>query len=387
MAIQVGIPRAAMNSLIDLVDNVAEVKPGMEVCVVAHKDGLYGGDNLVDEEAVSWMASVVQSRGANCSILWIDDPRPAHQWRYPKILKGVVQEADLVLCTSFDITTTEFGDFRKHFEDADTWTVRVFPTTAPLLMSTWAQTPYELVTAIRHISSRPFMNHMSRFEMSDPNGTYLEGYTLDPVKRPGIPGLPYDSYRKQVRHVAFWPEWVHPPVNCAEVNGVFVFDRMLSWWSRWIGIQPQWQDPVKVEVKDSRIVNISGGTEAQKLKDFLSELEKRVGDGVWKFDTFHFGVHPNAVISERECPNELFRRLIEHSHTSNVHAHIGSAGAKPDYPYYTHITGDIRNATLKVGDTLVYDKGHLCCLDDPEILAIAAKYPDLPTLPGKTSFR
>lgn len=32
MAIQVGIPQAAMNSLIDLVDNVAEVKPGWESC-------------------------------------------------------------------------------------------------------------------------------------------------------------------------------------------------------------------------------------------------------------------------------------------------------------------------------------------------------------------
>ena len=51
MAIQVGIPQAAMNSLIDLVDNVAEVKPGWEVVIVAHKDGLYGGPNLVDEEA------------------------------------------------------------------------------------------------------------------------------------------------------------------------------------------------------------------------------------------------------------------------------------------------------------------------------------------------
>ena len=52
MSIQVGIPQAAMNSLIDLVDNVAEVKPGMEVVIVAHKDGLYGGDNLVDEEVI-----------------------------------------------------------------------------------------------------------------------------------------------------------------------------------------------------------------------------------------------------------------------------------------------------------------------------------------------
>ena len=383
MAIQVGIPQAAMNSLIDLVDNVAEVKPGWEVVIVAHKDGLYGGPNQVDEEAVSWMASVVQSRGAHCSILWLDDPQEPHHWRYPPILRGVVQEADLVLCTSFDITTTEFGDFRRHFEDADTWTVRVFPTTAPLLMSRWAQTPYELVTTIRHVSSKPFMNHMSKFVLTDPNGTHLEGYTLDPVKRPGIPGLPYNSYRKQVRHVSFWPEWVHPPVNCKDVNGVYYFDRMLSWWSRWIGIDPWWKEPIRLDVKDGRIVKISGGAEADKLNRFLKDMEGKVGEGIWKFDTFHFGVHPNASVTEQECPNPLHRRLIEHSHTSNLHVHIGSAGANENYPYYTHITGDIRNATLKVGDTLVYDNGWLCCLDDPEVRRVEEKYPNLPGIPKR----
>ena len=383
MAIQVGIPQAAMNSLIDLVDNVAEVKPGWEVVIVAHKDGLYGGPNLVDEEAVSWMATMVQSRGAHCSILWIDDPQTDHQWRYPPILKGVVQEADLVLCTSFDITTTEFGDFRKHFEDAKTWTVRVFPVTAPLLMSKWAQTPYELVTTIRHVSSKPFMNHMSKFVMTDPNGNHLEGYTLDPVKRPGIPGLPYDSYRKQVRHVAFWPEWVHPPVNCKDVNGVYFFDRMLSWWSRYIVIDPEWKEPVRLDEKDGKIVKISGGYEADAIQRFLTHMESKVGEGIWKFDTFHFGVHPNAKISEYECPNPLHKRIIEHAHTSNLHVHIGSAGANENYKYYTHITGDIRNATLKVGDTLVYEDGWLCCLDDPEVRRVEAKYPNLPGIPER----
>jgi hypothetical protein len=107
MAIQVGIPQAAMVSLIDLVDNCAEVKPGMEVLILAHKDGLYGGDDLIDEEAVAWTASVVQSRGARCSILWIDDKQDMHEWRYPPIVKGAVAEADLVICMLFQITTTE----------------------------------------------------------------------------------------------------------------------------------------------------------------------------------------------------------------------------------------------------------------------------------------
>lgn len=383
MAIQVGIPREAMISLIDLVDHCAEVKPGMEVLIVAHKDGLYGGDNLIDEEAVAWTASVVQSRGANCSILWIDDPQKPHEWRYPPIMKGAIAEADMVICTSFHVTTTEISEMRKHVEAAGTWMVRMFPVTAPLLMSKWAQTPYELVTTIRHVSSKPFLKHMSKFVLTDPNGTHLEGYTLDPVQRPGIPGLPYNSFRKAVRRVSFWPEWVHPPINCKDINGVYYFNCMLSWWSRFIGIPPEWETPIRVDVKDGHIEKISGGAEADALNRFLKEMEGKVGDGIWKFDTFHFGVHPNAQVEEYQCPNTLHRRIIEHAHTSNLHVHIGSAPANESYNYYPHITGDIRRPTLKVEDTLVYDDGYLCCLDDPEVLAVAAKYPDRPGLPGR----
>ena len=383
MAIQVGIPKAAMTSLVDMVDNCAEVKPGMEVLIVAHKDGLYGGDNLVDEEAVAWTASVIQSRGANCSILWIDDPQNPHEWRYPPIMKGAIENADMVICTSFHITTTEISEMRKHVEAANTWMVRMFPVTAPLLMSDWAQTPYELVTTIRHVSSDPFMKHMSKFVLTDPNGTHLEGYTLLPVKREGIPGVAYGKPRKETGRYAPWPEWLHTQVRCKDVNGVFKFNRMLGWWAIHIGIEPEWEIPVTIEIKDSRMVKISGGPEAEKIERFLHELEEKVGEKIWLFDTFHFGVHPNAYVEEEQCPHVLHRRLINHSHSSNLHWHLGSAPAHDGYPYWPHITGDIRNATLKVGDVLAYDNGYLCALDDPEVAEVAAKYPGRPGVPGK----
>ncbi len=380
----VGIPQAAMNSLIDLVDNCAEVKPGMDCLIIAQKDGLYGGDNCVDPEAVEWLSTVVQSRGANCSIMWFDNPVKVHEWTYPQVVKGAVDAADLVFNFSFDLVTTENPKLRKGVEDSKTWLIPMFPVTAPMLMTDWAQTPYELLVAIRHISSKPFMNNMAPFVMTDPNGTHIEGNVLDPVARPGIPGLPYDSYRKQVRHVAFWPEWLHPPVNCTNVNGVYKFDRMLAYWSRYIGIKPEWDDLVTVEVENSRIVNITGGEEAAKIMAFLKEMETKVGDGMWKFDTFHFGVHPNATIEEYQCPNDLRRRFVNHAHTSNVHAHLGSAPANDNYPFYPHITADIRRATLTVGGVQVYDDGYLCCLDDPSLQEIMKKYPGRPGIPPRT---
>jgi hypothetical protein len=160
MAIQIGIPQAAMISLTDMVDNCAEVKPDMEVLILAHKDGLYGGDNLIDEEAVSWTASVIQSRGVHASILWVDDPQSVHAWRYPPIVRGAIAVAYMLINTSLQMAVEEIAEFRKHIKEAKTWMVHMFPVTAPLLMSEWAQTPYELVTMIRHVSSKPFMKHI-----------------------------------------------------------------------------------------------------------------------------------------------------------------------------------------------------------------------------------
>jgi hypothetical protein len=83
-------------------------------------------------------------------------------------------------------------------------------------------------------------------------------------------------------------------------------------------------------------------------------------------------------VQPNECPSLLYRRLIEHAHSRNLHVHMGSPKATKEYPYWMHCTGDIRSATFKIGDTLVQDKGRLTVLDSPIIRAIAAKYPGRP---------
>jgi len=382
MSHQLGTPRAALISIGDMLDNCAKIKPGQEVLILAYIDGLYGGDNLVDEQAISWIQSAVQARGANASILWIDEPAVVHEWRFPPVVKAAMAGCDVMICHSMNLVTEEIAEFRNYLEEKKVWMVRNMASTSVLLCSDWAQTPYELVSEIRHQSAKPF-THLAPWVMTDENGTYLEGLILDPLKRPGIPGSAYNSRRADASHYLPWPEWVHPPVNCKDTNGEFVFNCMLSWWSRYIGIAPCWNDPIRISIKDSRIKEIKGGKEADALRRFLKVMAEKAGDGMYNFDTFHFGVHPNARIQEYQCPNILHRRLIEHSHSSNIHVHIGSAGSSLKYPYWPHITGDIRSATLKVGNTLVYDKGYLNALDDPAVLAVAKKYPGRPGLPQK----
>ena len=60
--------------------------------------------------------------------------------------------------------------------------------------------------------------------------------------------------------------------------------------------------------------------------------------------------------------------------------HIGAPWPSEKYPYWLHITADILDATWRVGDKLVLDRGYQTALDDPAVLEVAAKYPDRPGL-------
>ena len=120
-----------------------------------------------------------------------------HEWRVPPILKGAITNADVFINFSLDLAIEENAEFRTYIEECKTWYVRMFPVTTSLLMTDWARTPHELVIMVRHVSSNPFMNHMAEFEMTAPNGSQLTGNILDPVKREGIPGMPYNSWRQR----------------------------------------------------------------------------------------------------------------------------------------------------------------------------------------------
>jgi hypothetical protein len=374
-----GIPQAAITSINDMLDYCARVKPGQDVLLLAQIDGLYGGDNLVDQEAISWIQSAIQYRGARASVLWIDEPTRMHAWRFPPIVKGAITGCDLFINHSFDLTHEEIMELRYILEDQKKFMVRNFATTAPLLCSTWAQTPQELVNEIRYQSTVPIKEGLS-WQLIDDNGTHLEGQIL-PAFDPKNPWFKtYSMRRDQNAHYLPWPEWVVPPIRLTNTSGTFVFDCMLSWWSRYIGIPPYFNKPIRLTIEKGKITRIEGGDEAEALKRFLDSIYDRIGEGVYQFNALHFGVHPQASVSPHQCPNPLYRRLIDHCHSSNIHGHIGGQSLSDKYPYFVHITCDIRHATFRVGGTLIHDRGHLMALDHPQVRVIADKYPGRPGL-------
>lgn len=49
------IPAAAATAIRGMLDNCAQIEAGQHVMVVAARDGLYGGFNIVDEGVIDWL--------------------------------------------------------------------------------------------------------------------------------------------------------------------------------------------------------------------------------------------------------------------------------------------------------------------------------------------
>ena len=226
------IPEGAAVAISDLLDNVAKIRSGHEVLLLAHIDGLHGSDNLVDETAINWIMNGIQERGANASVLWIDEPDRPFKWRIPPVLKSAMAGCDVFINHSFNLVTEDIRLMRDYFMELGIRYVRNFATTSSLLNTAWAQTPSELIAEIRHQSGALFQEGQ-QFELKDENGTALWGKIVAPSHM-WFPS--YACYREEGGGYLPWPEWCFPPINLKNVNGVIIFDRMLSWWSRYIGI-------------------------------------------------------------------------------------------------------------------------------------------------------
>jgi hypothetical protein len=206
----VGMPTAAATTIGDMLDKCARLQPGQEVLILAHIDGLYGGDNMVDPTAIEWLQAAIKFRGANSSVLWIDEPARAHQWHFSPLVKAAMGTCDLIINHSFDLVMEEMLEFRAAVYANKKVMVRNFATTAPLLCTYWAQTPYELVSEIRYRSSLAIQPGF-KWTLTDPNGTELSGVIMPP----NIPSFTSYSMRRDESFTKPFPEWVHPPVVMA----------------------------------------------------------------------------------------------------------------------------------------------------------------------------
>ncbi len=107
------IPEPGKTAVDDLLDECARVKPGQEVLIVAYEDGLRGGDNFVDEQAIGWIEAGVKERDANATVLWADERSTVHNWRFPPIVKAAMAASDVMINNTLDLSFEELTEFKR----------------------------------------------------------------------------------------------------------------------------------------------------------------------------------------------------------------------------------------------------------------------------------
>src|ERR1700758_5392135 len=77
------VPRAAQIAINDLLEHGAHMRSGQKVLLIAYLAGLYGGDNLVDRQAIHWIQRAAEELGAKVEVLWVDAPARVNEWKFP----------------------------------------------------------------------------------------------------------------------------------------------------------------------------------------------------------------------------------------------------------------------------------------------------------------
>lgn len=379
------IPRAAAIAIDDMLENCAQMQPGQNVLIVAAYDGLYGGTNLVDEQVISWIQTAVQQRGGSASVLWLDMPiRPRsvwnggkiQGWRVPPVFKGALSGADFWInhCVdlSFEEELKEVPDLCREY---DCPMVRNMATTSALISSTWALTPYDLVSEIR-FQTAALIKPGAHWTLTHPNGTHLEGTVQQPASAHAYASRRTDGqglYRP-------FPEGVFPALTAEDAEGELVFAGTNPIWARHIGIPSSFDAPVRLTVREGHIREFKGGREADQIRSCYAAIAEELGDDAYHIRGTHGGIHPYAHVTELQCPDAGYRDFIEHHHWSSQHVHLGNSHRTKDFPYNMHVTAEIRGATLRVGDEYLWKDGRPSALDHPAVEAVARTYPDRPGL-------
>lgn len=364
------IPQRAAIAVADLLDNCARIQPDQHVLLLCAFDGLYGGRNLIDEQAVNWIQTGIQQRGAHATVLWTDMPlhpevywsRDSDEvpaWDLPPVVKAAMASVDLVINHLYDYWTE--GELRNRVPNY----FYNMATTSRLLSSAWALTPWELVAEIR-VRAAAMVSVGAPWRITHPNGTDMRGTVSRLMPR-----------YKELRFGPF-PEGVFPSTPSADAEGEIVFQRNGPHWAKHIGLPLQFKESVRVVVQDGKIKDIRGGDEADTLRDFLKALSRHLGEAAYSMRGFHGGVHPHGNVSERECSDPFYRSFIEHHGSHSIHFHLGDCHGVPEYPFNVHISAELNGATMQVGDNIIFQDGRPTVFDHPEVRRITGKYPNRP---------
>ncbi len=316
---------------------------------------------FADPLVIDAVALAAREAGADVTVATCKEFEPRLE-DPPKVMTSAILAADVVFIVSSHEALLHSPVGRQAMFEYGVRLIPVVANNAELMSSEWAKFPSSLVQLIQYKVCEQFLGGKT-FRIVSANGTDVSA-GIQPM---GLMGFPTDlrgypgPMPPGIGNHAFFPGGCVGIIPRHDGNGIIVYDSLLGWK----GIL---KDPVRLVVKDCKVVDVEGGEEAKWFKDLIEEKRGMGLPFVDQWVEIMWGVNPKASIKRgleifdlRE--SEVTRRA------GTLHCGIGPGGQG------FHWDGVlIKPFSAFIDDNPIIEDGRLTALDDPEVRSAAEKY-------------
>ena len=312
----------------------ARVEPGQKVYVVTQ-------EGAADPAVVEALTASARDRGAEVRVV----SGPA----IPKERPDEIPPAVLDAYGRADVLFAHYPSLKRealhpHFPGESRVRVPNRARTVSLMSSEWAGFPYSvqraLATALDTLSAPG-----KAWRVTSPNGTDVGG-TFG--SRESTVAQAYFVEDEGGRARRNFPGGVHSPVVAVATEGVIVADHIAGF-----GGMP---DPVRLELKEGRVVSIEGG-------DPDGPMHRSLGGTDGFIDSWHAGVNPKTIVPVARADNPVQWYSYSHCSPMIVHFHVGRSHAPVDVACF--------DQTIEIDGRRVYEEGRLAIWDEPGVESAA----------------
>jgi hypothetical protein len=315
------------------VEGCGAVEGGQSVYVVSE-------EGAADRQVADAIADLAREHGAKVEIVWgpkIPKDRPNN---IPADVLQAYARADLLFS---HYPSLKREALHPHFPGEKRTRVPNRARTVDLMSTKWAAFPYPVQRAMA-LTIDTLSAPGKSWRITSPGGTDVRGQFGAPDS---AVAQAYFVEEESGRARRNFPGGVHSPVMAVATEGVIVADHIAGFGSM------SKTNPIKIELKDSRIVSITGDDEG-KMTTALNKTDGFI-------DSWHAGVNPMTVVPYARADNPVEWYSYSHCSPNIVHFHVGRSTAPIDAACFHH--------SIVIDGRQIYDRGELMLWDDPAVAA------------------
>ncbi|HUK40533.1 MAG TPA: hypothetical protein VLX11_05810 [Candidatus Acidoferrales bacterium] len=314
------------------VEDCGAVERGQSVYVVSE-------EGAADRQVADAIADVARERGAKVNVVWgpkIPKNRPEN---IPADVLQAYSKADLLFS---HYPSLKREALHPHFPGEKRTRVPNRARTVDLMSTRWAAFPYSVQRALA-VTIDTLSALGKSWRITSPSGTDVRGQFGTPDSAVAQAYFVEEEGGRARRN---FPGGVHSPAMAVATEGVIVADHIAGFGSM------STTNPIKIELKDSRIVSISG--DDRTMQEKLSKTDGFI-------DSWHAGVNPMTVVPYARAENPVEWYSYSHCSPTIVHFHVGRSTAPIDAACF--------HQSIVIDGRQIYDRGKLTLWDDPAVAA------------------